>query len=147
MIKNQVLKFPKTRKRSFFLTIVLEKIFSLMNLSFITINFISNSKFKLKKKIIYFKWKTIVFAKTALKKRYFKQTIVTFFVSCVVFKTKWSLFLKAKTIHPNLRRLRRPNLTIGKLTLGKLHIWEVATRKIVTWEVALGKFVFEKVTI
>ena len=29
--------------------------------------------------------------------------------------------------HCSLRRLRRPNLTFGKLLLGKLHIWEVFT--------------------
>ena len=38
------------------------------------------------------------------------------------------------------RRLRGPNLTFGKVQLGKLHnIWEIATLEIVAWEVALGK--------
>ena len=37
--------------------------------------------------------------------------------------------------HCSLRRLRRPNLTFGKLSLGKLHIWEVAFGKM-----SLGKY-------
>ena len=40
--------------------------------------------------------------------------------------------------HCILRRLRRPNLTFGKLSLRKLNIWEAATWEIVTWEVTLG---------
>ena len=36
--------------------------------------------------------------------------------------------------HCSLQHLRGPNLTFGKLPLGKLHPWEVAT-----WENALGK--------
>jgi len=39
----------------------------------------------------------------------------------------------------SLWRLRRPNLTFGKLSLEKIYIWEVATLEIVTWAVALGK--------
>ena len=41
-------------------------------------------------------------------------------------------------LHCNLRRLRGPNITFGKLLLGKLHIWEI-----VTWEVLLGKMTLE----
>ena len=51
---------------------------------------------------------------------------------------KWqlpkSVLAAALGPHCSLRRLRRPNLTFGKLPLGKLHSWEVAT-----WEAALGK--------
>ena len=36
--------------------------------------------------------------------------------------------------HCSLRRPRRPNLTFGKLSLRKLHIWEVFT-----WENGFGK--------
>ena len=36
-------------------------------------------------------------------------------------------------------RLRRYNLTFGKLSLGKLHIWKIATCKTVTWEVPVMK--------
>ena len=41
--------------------------------------------------------------------------------------------------HCSLRRLRGPNLTFGKSPLGKLHIWEI-----VTWKVVLGKKLLEK---
>ena len=44
----------------------------------------------------------------------------------------------------SLRRLRKPNISFGKLLLGKMYIWEVATLEIVTWEVALGKMPLEK---
>jgi len=38
----------------------------------------------------------------------------------------------ASVLSPNcsLRRLRGPNLTFGKLQLGKLHFWEVAIGKV-----------------
>ena len=41
--------------------------------------------------------------------------------------------------HCSLRRLRRPNLTFGKLHLEKLHICEIATWEIFVWEAAFGK--------
>ena len=44
-----------------------------------------------------------------------------------------------------LRRLRGPNLTFGKLPLGKLHIGEVAPWEIVTLEVDFWKNAFVKV--
>ena len=39
----------------------------------------------------------------------------------------------ARPPYRSLRSLRGHNLTFGKSPLGKLHIWEVATREIVTW--------------
>ena len=42
-------------------------------------------------------------------------------------------------LHCSLRRLRGPDLTLGKLPLGKLHIWEVTTSDIVTWKLPLEK--------
>ena len=44
---------------------------------------------------------------------------------------------------PSVRRLRGPNLTIGKFPLVKLQIWEVSTWEIVAWEVAFGKMPLE----
>ena len=38
-----------------------------------------------------------------------------------------------------LRLLRGPNLALGKLPLGKLHIWEVATREMSLGKSPLGK--------
>ena len=55
----------------------------------------------------------------------------------------WALQLILAAVlgpHCSLRRLRRPNLTFRKLSLGKLQIWEVSTWEIVTCEVAIGKY-------
>ena len=47
----------------------------------------------------------------------------------------------SRSVRPffSVRRLRRPNLTFGKLPLEMIYIWKVSTWQIVTWEVTLGK--------
>jgi len=47
--------------------------------------------------------------------------------------SRYPILAAALGLQSSLRRLREPNLNIGKFPLRKLHIWEV------TWEVALGK--------
>ena len=52
--------------------------------------------------------------------------------SCLA--TVLSPLATALSAHCSLRLLRKPYLTLGKFSLGKLHIWEVAPSKIVIRE-------------
>ena len=52
--------------------------------------------------------------------------------------SNWPIVATVFGTRCSLRRLRRPNLTFGKL-----YIWEDATWGIVTWEVAFGKMLWE----
>ena len=49
-----------------------------------------------------------------------------------------SVLAAALSSYCSLQCLRRPNLTFGKLSLGKFHIKKVATSEILTWKVTLG---------
>jgi len=76
------------------------------------------------------------------KVRRIKNVIITFQKAFSQVATSQMLnFCSSRSDRPrcSLRRLRRPTITFGKLPLGKMHIWEVATMETVTCKVALRK--------